>query len=42
MGEEPGETSLRSARRISGRRFSPSEISEGEKRRPEMRLRFAG
>ena len=32
--------SLRSARRISGRRFSPSEkyFSEGEKRRPEMRL----
>ena len=24
------------------RRFSPSENSEGEKRRPEIRLRFAG
>ena len=29
-------------RRISGRRFSPSENSEGEKRRPEIHLRFAG
>ena len=31
-------------RRISGRRFSPSEnyFLEGEKRRPEIRLRFAG
>ena len=28
-------------RRISGRRFSPY-FSEGEKRRPEIRLRFAG
>ena len=31
--------SLRSAGRISGRRFSPSYFSEGEKRRPEMRLK---
>ena len=30
------------SRRISGRRFSPSYFSEGEKRRPEMRLLFAG
>ena len=31
-------------RRISGRRFSPSEnyFLEGERRRPEIRLRFAG
>ena len=30
------------SRRISGRRFSPSSPSEREKRRPEIRLLFAG